>query len=178
MSLLDILLWGILLAFAVKGFTKGLVREVCSLFGLVLGGWAAFTYHASFGATLGRLIHLPQFVGSAVAFLCILLAVGLLFALIGHFLTVVFKIALLGGINRVGGVVFGLLEGGVLLCVLLYFGTSSPAPHRLKSWLSSSATARTFIGCGRDVIDGWRQEKGAPPSGMHKRTKDVDDSRR
>ena len=45
MTLLDVIIWLILIAFVVKGFTKGLISEVCSLLSLVAGGWAAFKYY-------------------------------------------------------------------------------------------------------------------------------------
>jgi len=97
MGLLDILLWAVLLGFAAKGFMRGFVREVCSLLGLVAGGWVAITYYQTAGAVLGNLVHLSSRVVSVLAFPCILLAIGLLFSLVGHLLTVILKIALLGG---------------------------------------------------------------------------------
>lgn len=178
MSLVDILLWAVLLAFAVKGFTKGLIREVCSLLGLVVGGWAAFAYSSPFGAAMGHLIHLPPRVASAVAFLLILLALGLLFFLLGHIMTVILKIALLGGVNRVGGVVFGLLQGSLLLCVLLYLGTFRPVPESVRNRLAASGTARPFISCGREIVGGWKGKQASEETEKGFRAKDVDDSRR
>ncbi|WP_052263246.1 CvpA family protein [Geobacter pickeringii] len=161
MSLVDILLWAVLLAFAVKGFSKGLIREVCSLLGLVVGGWAAFAYSAPVGAAMGHLIHLPSRVSSAVAFLAILLALSLIFFLLGHLLTVILKIVLLGGINRIGGIVFGLLQGGLVLCVLLYFASFRPVPEGIRHRIATSATARAFVACGTEIVEGWRGKSGS-----------------
>jgi membrane protein required for colicin V production len=155
MSLVDIFIWGILLAFAVKGFLKGLVREVCSLLGLVAGGWGAFKYSASLAGFSKPFIHLPSHVASALSFVFIFLTISLLFFLVGNLLTVVSKLMLLGGINKVGGVVFGLMEGAFILCMALYFCSGKMAPDKLRNYLFSSPTGRTFSQTGREIVLGW-----------------------
>lgn len=159
MNLVDILVWAILLAFIIKGFLKGLVREVCSLVGLVMGIWAACKYYPSLSAAIRHFIHLPQNVSSTISFALIFLVVGLLFFFLGHLLTAAFKIALLGGVNRVGGVVFGFFQGALVLCVILYLGTSKPMPSKLKKRLEGSKSARPFIVSGREIISGWEAVK-------------------
>ncbi len=166
MSLVDILIWAILLIFVAKGFWKGLVREVCTLLGLVAGGWAAFRFSSFLAEAIRPLIHLPHHVAAALSFLCIFFLIGLLFFLVGHLLTVVFKVMLLGSINRIGGALFGLLEGAFILCMALYLGTSKPMPGKLKAVLERSPTARPFILTGREIISGWDvavQRKASSP---------------
>jgi membrane protein required for colicin V production len=156
MNLIDILVWAILVVFIVKGFLKGLVREVCSLIGLVMGIWAACKYYPSLSAAIRPYIHLPHNVSSTISFALIFLIIGLLFFFLGHLLTVVFKIALLGGVNRVGGVLFGLIQGALVLSMLLYFCTTKPLPPKLKLQLESSKTVRPLAACGREIISGWQ----------------------
>jgi membrane protein required for colicin V production len=155
MSLVDILIWAILLIFVAKGFWKGLVREVCTLLGLVAGVWAAFRYSSSLAEAIRPHIHLPQHISAALSFLLIFFLVGLLFFLFGHLLTVIFKVMLLGGVNRIGGAVFGLLEGAFILCMALYFGTTKPMPGKVKAALEHSPTARPFIQTGKEIVSGW-----------------------
>ncbi len=166
MSLVDILIWAVLLMFVAKGFFRGLVREVCSLLGLVVGGWAAFRYSPYLAEAARPMIHLPHHVATVLSFVLLFLLIGLLFFLVGHLLTVVFKIMLLGGINRVGGVLFGLLEGAFILCLALNLGISKPMPGKLKEYLLRSPTARPFISTGREIIAGWestvKPAKAAP----------------
>ena len=163
MNLIDILIWIVLLVFVIKGFMKGLVREVCSLLGLVIGGWAAFKYYPYLAESLRSLIRIPQPVALALSFLLVFLVLGLLFYLFGHLITVVFKIMLLGGVNRIGGVVFGLLEGAFLLCMLLYLATAKPVPDRLKGYLQHSRTAQMFIVSGREIVAGWDSARLVTP---------------
>lgn len=155
MSLVDILIWAVLLFFVVKGFMKGLVREVCSLVGLVAGGWAAFKYYHYLAEAVRSFIRLPQHVTLLLSFILIFFIMGLLFYFLGHLLTTVFKIMLLGGINRVGGGVFGLLEGAFILCMILCLFTTKPMPEKLKGYLLRSRTAQTFIQSGHEIIAGW-----------------------
>ena len=155
MILLDILIWAFLVGFVVKGFMKGLVREVCSLLGLVTGGWAAFKYYPYLAEAIRPFIHLPQHVALVLSFILIFLILGLLFYFFGHLLTAIFKIMLLGGINRIGGVLFGFLEGAFILCMILYLGTTKPVPEKIKGYLQRSRTAQPFIQSGKEIISGW-----------------------
>ena len=176
MRLVDILIWAVLLIFMVKGFLKGLIREVCSLFGLVAGGWAAFKYYPYLAGALSPFIRLPHHVAQSLSFVVIFLLLGLLFYLLGHLLTVVFKVMLLGGVNRVGGIFFGLLEGAFLLCMLLYFATTKPVPEKVRGYIAHSRTAQPFIATGREIISGWdagRRETDKPSDGSGKRLRGV-----
>jgi membrane protein required for colicin V production len=170
MNFLSILIWAILLFFMVKGFMKGLIKEVCSLLGLVMGSWAAFTYYPFLSAFIRPYIHLPHYVSSVISFIIIFMTIGLLFFFLGHLLTAIFKIILLGSLNRIGGVIFGFLQGALVLSLLLYLGTSKPMPVKLKTELEGSKAARPFIYCGKEIISGWDGEmkKTVVSPGVHK----------
>lgn len=167
MILLDILIWAVLIFFVAKGFSKGLVREACSLLGLVTGGWAAFRYYPSVSHVLRGFINLPPYLAQPLSFLLIFMLLGLLFYFFGHLLTVIFKIMLLGGINRIGGVVFGALEGGFVLCLVLFLGTTKPVPEKLKGFIAGSKTAQAFASTGRSIAAGWEGavRSESPPHG-------------
>jgi membrane protein required for colicin V production len=178
MNLVDILIWLVLAGFVVKGFMKGLIRQVCSLLGFLVGGWAALKYHLYLVETSRHIIHLPPNVASILSFVFIFLVVGLLFFLLGHLLTVIFNIILLGGVNRVGGVVLGFLEGAFILSLLLYFGTGKALPEKFRGHLLSSKTAEPFIATGREIVAGWSglspalkeplKQKNSPAPGKRK----------
>ncbi len=174
MNLVDILIWLVLLGFVFKGFTKGLVRQICSLLGFLVGGWAALKYYLYLAEASRHIIHLPPNVATILSFAFIFLVVGLLFYLLGHLLTVIFNIILLGGVNRIGGVILGFLEGAFILSMVLYFGVSKPLPDKVKGYLHRSRTAAPFIATGKEIVAGWAgaqsaekdavtQKKGAAP---------------
>jgi len=169
MILLDILIWVVLLFFVAKGFSKGLVREACSLLGLVTGGWAAFRYYSFLSQGIRHFINLPPQVAQPLAFLLIFMLLGILFYFLGHLLTVIFKIMLLGGINRIGGVVFGFLQGGFVLCVLLYLGTTKPMPDKIKGFVTGSKTASAFASTGASIAAGWEGMRREPPQQVERK---------
>jgi len=170
MILLDILIWAVLVFFVVKGFSKGLVREACSLLGLVTGGWAAFRYYSFLSQAIRAFINLPPQVAQPLAFFLIFMLLGILFYLLGHLLTVIFKIMLLGGVNRIGGIVFGFLEGGFVLCMVLYLGTTRPVPDKVKHAILGSKTAQSFAATGGSIASGWEgaaRREFFTPKGEH-----------
>lgn len=156
MNLVDILIGVVLLIFAVKGFMKGFVREVCSLLGLVVGGWAAFVLCRPMAEVLRSHIHLPQFVAPIVSFALIFLTLGLVFFFLGHLLTTLFKIILLGGVNRAGGIALGVLQAALILSVVLSLGHMKPVPEKVRRHIEKSAAARPFLVCGNGVLSWWK----------------------
>jgi membrane protein required for colicin V production len=168
MILLDIFIWAVLVFFVAKGFSKGLVGEACSLLGFVTGGWAAFRYYSSLSQGIRAFINLPQHLAQALSFLLIFMLLGILFYFLGHLLTVIFKIMLLGFVNRIGGIVFGFLEGGFVLCMILYLGTTKPVPDKVKGFISRSKTAQAFAATGGSIASGWEEavRRKSPPLGV------------
>jgi len=132
MNLVDILIWLILAGFIAKGFSKGLVRQICSLAGFLVGGWSAVKYHLYLAEASRNIIQLPHYLATILSFIFIFVIIGLLFFFLGHLLTVMFRIVLLGGVNRVGGVAMGLLEGAFVICIALFMLTSKPVPEKFK----------------------------------------------
>jgi membrane protein required for colicin V production len=161
-NLLDFLVWGVLLLFSVKGFLKGLVREICSLLGLVTGGWAAFRYASPLSTAVGHSLPLPHSVSVILTFVLILLASMLLFSLCGYLVTAVFRLVCLGGANRIGGTALGFCEGALLLSIVLAFGTSPLSPASVRQKVEASTSARPFAVCGREILAGWQQRQYPP----------------
>ncbi len=155
MNLVDILIWLVLTGFVVKGFTKGLVRQICSLAGFLVGGWAAIKYHLYLAEASRHLIQLPHYLATILSFILIFLVVGLLFFFLGHILTIMFRVVLLGGVNRIGGVALGFLEGAFIVCIFLYMATSKPVPEKFKGYVLRSRTAEPFLDTGKEIVSGW-----------------------
>lgn len=173
MNLIDILIWLILAGFVYKGFSRGLVRQICSLTGFLLGGWAAIKYHTYLADASRHIIQLPHYLATILSFVFIFLLVGLLFYLLGHILTVMFKIILLGGVNRFGGIAFGFLEGAFIICMVLYVCASKPAPDMVKGYIYRSRTAAPFLEAGKEIVAGW----GGIPE-LHKSRSGVSETRK
>ena len=156
MSLVDILILVILVIFLLKGVIRGLLKEVCSLLGLVLGGVFAFTFHLPLAELLQRSVGLPTQVCVWGAFLAIFLLVVIVFGVLGFVLHRFVRVVFLGGINRLAGALFGLVQGVVLLSMLVLLLNSSVAPQRARGMLHDSQLAPPFASLGNSLYHGSR----------------------
>ena len=114
MNWVDYVLLALLGFAAVRGFMKGLVREVCALIGLVLGIWGAIHFNHDVAAWLGL-----QQQNEAVSFMITLVLIVLVLHFIGIALTKVIDVAQLSIPNQLGGLVFGAVRKAFLLSVVL-----------------------------------------------------------
>jgi membrane protein required for colicin V production len=137
--------WAIVIVLAaatIGGITQGLLRSVCSLFGLIFGLLIAAWNYARIAAILLPIVRINA-VADAIGFLLIALVIMVVANLIGHLISnVVHKIGL-GCLDRLAGAVFGFAQGALLvmvsiLVVLAFF----PKSH----WLAEAELPKYFYG--------------------------------
>jgi len=117
MNPFDILIIVVLGYSLVRGLFRGLVKEVSSLIGVLGGFYAAYTYYKVLAGLLAGLIHDPSYLNILsflIIFCCVLIIVGVLGVIIKY----VLNISFLGWADRIGGVVFGVLKGILIVSVL------------------------------------------------------------
>lgn len=156
MGLIDIFILVVLVFFLLKGVLRGLLKEVCSLLGLVLGGLFAFTFHLPLAQHLQDSFNLPAQLCVWGSFLAIFLLVVFCFAVIGFVLNRFVKIVFLGGVNRLAGAVFGMLQGVVILSIIVLTLNSSMAPQAVRRQMSQSELAPPFADLGAAIFSGSR----------------------
>jgi membrane protein required for colicin V production len=154
MNIFDILILVILVAFALKGLLRGLMKELCTLVGLVAGALLAFHFHQPLAASMQTAFSLPQQLCAILAFLAIFLLTMLLFSLVGMVLSRYVKLMYVGGLNRVAGGLFGLIQGLIVISLLVYALTLRPLPAGLDTQLEVSVLAPPFIQLGEQVFAG------------------------
>ena len=130
--------WVLLAIFAIStlfGAMRGLVGVIASLATWLLGGWAAFR----FGGDAAMLIaggSAPStgqlFAGYALSFIGVMIVVGLVGWLVRRLLHSVG----LSGLDRMLGLVFGLLRGAFIVCVLVLLLGFTPLPREAE-WRDS-----------------------------------------
>ncbi len=145
MNPFDILILVILGYSLVRGLFRGLVKEVSSIVGVLGGFYAAYTYYDVLAGLLAGFINDKSYLNILsflIIFCGVLIAVGVLGVIIKYLL----NIAFLGWIDRIGGVVFGVLKGVLIVSVLFitltaflpkgtaFIKNSELAPH--VSWIS------------------------------------------
>lgn len=164
LGLIDILILVVLAVFLLKGLLRGLLKEVCSLLGLILGGVFAFSFHQPLARLLQEGAGLPGQVAVWGAFLCIFLAVVIVFGVLGFVLHRFVKMVLLGGVNRLAGAAFGLAQAVVILAMLMLAMGSQPAPAMARQMVSSSHLAPPFATLGEAIIHEGRELMSRPPA--------------
>ena len=117
MNWVDAIIVVILILSLVMGFTNGLVKEVASLAAFILGIWGAIKFSTF---TAGKLYDYFDMTGHWVGVIAFLITFGIIVVII-HFIGIladkIVNAASLGFINRILGIVFGLLKSVLIMSV-------------------------------------------------------------
>jgi membrane protein required for colicin V production len=154
----DVFIVVVLLASILIGLMRGFIRECVALVFWIIGIWAAWTMGPLIEPHLGGLLAGPQ-VRPWIGRLVVLVAVLIAGALVGMLLGFLMRSAGLGLVDRVLGVLFGLLRGMVLVGLLVIGGELLHLNH--EPWWGRS----TLIPYGETLGDWLRAmvgEKGEP----------------
>lgn len=117
MNWLD-LVFLIILVWAVRSsWETGLVQEAFTLAGLIVGIFVAGQLHRPLARVLFGLA--PNNMANAITFLAILLAVWFSISFLGRGVRETIHLIRLGWLDRVGGLLFGVLKGFVVIAILL-----------------------------------------------------------
>lgn len=163
MNLLDIIVLAVLAFFAIKGLTRGLINEVSSLSGLVLGVFFAYKFYPMLAVPLQKILHIPIYIAMFLAFLLILIAIGVIAHIVGNVITTALKLVMLGSINRLGGIGIGLIEGVLLLSLFFSALTADFMPESIRSKVRSSESANLFAMTGSRILAAWHSSQVKTP---------------
>jgi len=160
LNAIDIGILVVLGIFLLKGLIRGLLKEVCSLLGLVLGGVFAFTFHLPLAQTLQDSFGLPAQLCIWGSFIAIFLLVVIIFGVVGFLLHRFVKLVFLGGFNRLTGALFGLFQGVVLLAMIVLALNSSVVPKSAQRMVRKSQLAPPFEQLGQSIFSGSKELVG------------------
>jgi membrane protein required for colicin V production len=142
MNLVDIAIVLLVVLSAVHGFRSGLIQSFFSLLGLIAGIAVASWNYKRFAFELAPTVHsLP--LAEAIGFCLIALVVMLVAGVLGMLVKGLVHGVGLGWLDRLAGLVFGLLRGAVLvtLCIV-----TLAAFYPDTRWLGDAQLARYFLG--------------------------------
>lgn len=126
MNYLDIIIAIILILFAIGGLRNGIIREAFSLVAFLGGIYGAFKLSDYVGKWLGEIIDVSPEWMSVISFIIVFIALALLINWLGNMLAKLIESLNLGFIDKIGGLVFGVAKGflliGVLILILDFFG--------------------------------------------------------
>lgn len=124
----DWVIVAILLVSIIVGLWRGLIREVLSLIVWVAAITAAILFGADVAEFYGDWISVPS-VRVALGYATVFLLVFIVFALLSWLVTRLIRNGGLSGTDRMLGLGFGLLRGGLLVAVLVLLLGYTPMPR-------------------------------------------------
>ncbi len=108
------LLWG-----AYKGYSKGFIIEIASLFALGLGIWGGVKFSAISADYLSQLFDISEKLMPLISFAVTFIAIVIGVFTIAKLLQKIIKMVALGFINRLAGLIFGSLKFALILSVVI-----------------------------------------------------------
>ncbi len=122
----------------IRGLFRGLVKEFASIFGLIAGFIVANAYYSQVMQAVQKILPNPQY---AAIISYVLLFLGVLGAIIfiGAGLRKLMEAVMLGWLDRLGGGLLGVVKGGLICSLILFFLTmfmSQGSPFLAESRLS------------------------------------------
>jgi len=117
MNWIDLIIIVLLILSIIRGFTDGFVKEVASLLALVLGIWGAIKFSTFTAAKLYDWFDMTgQYVG-IISFLVTFMIIVVIIHFVGVLADKMIDAIALGFLNRILGMVFGLLKSVLILSV-------------------------------------------------------------
>lgn len=141
MTVVDIIVIFVIVLSALFSLMRGFVKEAISLATWVVAIWVAATFAPKLSAMLTGMVDSEaarQAIGFGVLFVLTLMA-G---ALVNFMISQVVKKTGLSGADRLFGVVFGLVRGGLIVVVFVVIGGMTPLPE--QGWWQDSEMLRWF----------------------------------
>ena len=118
MNWIDLIIIVLLILSVVSGFTNGLVKEVASLAGLILGIWGAIKFSSYTAGKLYDWFDMSgQYVG-IIAFIVTFCVIVVLIHFVGILADKIVDAVSIGFLNRILGMVFGLFKSVLILSVI------------------------------------------------------------
>jgi len=142
---IDIAFSIVMLIAVYKGFSQGLIVAVFSFLAFIIGLAAALKLSVAVAHYLESSEHTGAKWLPVLSFILVLVVVSLLVNIIARILKKTFQIAMLGGFDRIGGIIFYVIIYTIIFSVFLFFAEKTKA-------LSASTIATSWV---YDYISPW-----------------------
>ena len=119
MNYIDIVLAILLVLAAINGFRKGLIAELASLAALILGIWGAIEFSDVTSEFLVENFDLKSEHLNIISFIVTFVVIVILVHIVGGVVNKMVETVMLGFLNKLAGMVFGIVRAALILSVLL-----------------------------------------------------------
>ena len=115
----------IILIFAISGVIKGFIDNVFGKIAFIAGIILAYMFYKDVAAGLLKDIKIP-YAANIIAFLLIFVVTFLVIKIIQMIVSKVFEWSILKSLDRTLGFIFGIVEGGAVICLIIFILTAQP----------------------------------------------------
>jgi len=117
MNLFDVVIVIILCFCMIRGGFRGLIKELSAIIGVLGGFYGAYTYYPKLAAMMTGWISNEAY-RNIFSFMLIFCGVFIIISILGIIIRYILNLVFSGWVDRVGGVIFGILKGGLIVSVL------------------------------------------------------------
>jgi uncharacterized membrane protein required for colicin V production len=135
----DLVIGGIALLFALKGWKRGFVSEIGGFIALAAAVWAALRYPGTFDADAAKYVHLGDGSAHVVGMIAFAAIVYVALLVISMVLARFAKLPVIGLGNAIGGSAVGIAKALVGVWIVLYVLLFFPLPTDLRGDLHRSS---------------------------------------
>jgi membrane protein required for colicin V production len=135
MHWIDIAILLIIAISALISLVRGFIREALSLAGWIIAIWVALNFSSNLADLLGKFITVPS-LRIIIAFTVLFVTTLLVAAMVNHLMVQLIKKTGLTGTDRMIGIIFGAVRGGVVVGILVLLAGLTTFPQD-PSWQES-----------------------------------------
>jgi membrane protein required for colicin V production len=147
---LDYAIIAVLLISASLSLIRGFTKEVLSITGWIVSGYAAIFFSPSLKPLLAAYVQIDWVVNGG-AMLIVFLVTLVAFSFAGAFITKTMKASPLGPLDRTMGIIFGGLRGVFIVC-MAYLGLSAVIPENDHPDFVKDAKLRPMLQTGSKAV--------------------------
>ena len=120
MTVLDIIILILLVFASLHGMSKGFISQVGSLIALFAGAWVSFHFSEMICNYLSQYLEgISQTVIHVIGYVLVFLVILILFAILARIIKGIFKLAMLGWLDKLLGAVLAIITTGLLIGIAL-----------------------------------------------------------
>lgn len=120
LSVVDIILIILFVPAVIGGIRKGFIRQIAGLIALILGIWAGIHFCFFVAEKLRIWLDSTSSLINILSFAVIFGAILIIVPLIGRLVSEVIKLALLGWVDKILGVIFSIIKTAFIISIVIY----------------------------------------------------------
>ena len=152
----DVIILCITAILAIKGFFNGIIKEVSGIIGIGLGVYLGGLFYQSAGNYINsNILKIPnESAINVVGFVSVFVLTWIVIVVLGLILSKIIKVAQLGILDRIGGVIFSAGKFFIIVAVIVSMLSEIEAIHnQVEKWSKNSITYPYLIKTGKFLIN-------------------------